>query len=116
MASSWTVTSLGPLFLGAASATAGAATSPTDVATARAAARERRVLRKGVLQRTCGNRPPRRAAYSEKIVSRAQLLTHGNRLVTDANSSGRRWKDLVTNRFATFTRSPHGGLSEHPVT
>src|SRR3954452_19405049 len=57
MASNWT--GMSAYGFGAAEATEGAAIRPTDVASARAAARERRVLLKEVLQRTCGNRPPR---------------------------------------------------------
>ena len=63
---------------GAAAAAEGRATR-TAVASATAATRERRVLRKGVLQRTCGNRPPTEAAWTAaRHVSQAQTVALGS--------------------------------------
>src|SRR3954452_1036993 len=76
MASSCTGSWTGRVGFGAASATAGTPTRAADDATARAAARERRDLRKGVLQRTCGNRPPCEAVSSTFVFREPGSVGH----------------------------------------
>jgi hypothetical protein len=77
MAMSWTGTSA--LGFGAASAMVGTPRT-VAVATEMTAAKERRDLRKGVLHRTCGNRPPTVVRVRD-VRSRAQV-TPRKRLVT----------------------------------
>src|SRR4051812_43295003 len=114
IASSWTAT--GGFAFGAASAIAGTPTRAADDATAMAAARERRVLRKGVLQRTCGIRPPMGRPRREVIPSRAKKVTLRKRLVTKASRWRPESQGSVTNRFFTFTDTSHRGLTEHAIT
>src|SRR3954465_6818658 len=114
IASSWTAT--GTFGWGAASAIAGTPTRAADDATAMAAARERRVLRKGVLQRTCGIRPPMGRPRREVIPSRAKKVTLRKRLLTKASRWRPESQGSVTNRFFTFTDTSHRGLTEHAIT
>src|SRR3954468_2762847 len=114
IASSWTAT--GGFGWGAASAIAGTPTRAADDATAMAAAREKRVLRKGVLQRTCGIRPPMGRPRREVIPSRAKKVTLRKRLVPKASRWGPESQGSVTNRFFTFTDTSHRRLTEHAIT